>query len=109
MSFWKRVAVNTLGFYLVAMLIPGFYVNSWWVALGASLVLSLVKPLVQFFTFPITLFTLGLFSFVANGLAIMMTSHFIGGMYVSSLWTAVIVSILLSLFQSFVAGLIGEN
>ncbi len=107
MGIFKRIAINTLGFMLIAYLLPGVIVESWGVAFTASIILALlnltVKPVLYLFTLPINFFTFGLFSFVINALIVMMTAKFVGsGIYISSFGTGLLVSVLLTLFQRFI-------
>lgn len=105
MGFWQKIGVNTVVFMALAYFLPGFTVASGWTALGASLVLALlnifVKPILHIFSFPITLITLGLFSFIINALMLSLTATLIGpGFRFSSFGVTLLVSLLLSLVQS---------
>lgn len=75
-------------------------------ALTVAIVLALlnlfVKPILVFFTLPITIFTLGLFYLVINASMILLCEYFVGGFHVASFWTALLFSILLSMSQSIV-------
>lgn len=108
MGFWQKIAINSLVFIALAYLIQGFLVSSVWTALGASIVLAflnvLVKPILSLLSFPITLLTFGLFSFVINALMLSLTSVLVGsGFQFRNFGTALIVSLILSLVQSLVA------
>ena len=105
MGFWQKIGVNTLVFLALAFFLPGFTVASGWTALGASLVLALVnifvKPILHIFSFPITLLTLGLFSFIINALMLSLTATLVGpGFQFSSFGIALLVSLVLSFVQS---------
>lgn len=105
MGFWKKIAVNSLVFIGLAYLMPTFFVQSVWTAFGASIVLALmnilVKPILHLLSFPITLMTFGLFSFIINALILWMTSAVVGpGFRFAGFGTALIVSLVLSLVQS---------
>lgn len=67
-------------------------------ALVLGLVNASVRPLLYFFTFPLTVLTLGLFLLVINALMIQLVAALVKGFTVSSFWTAFFVSIFLSLF-----------
>lgn len=105
MGFWQKIGVNTLVFLALAFFLPGFTVASGWTAIAASLVLALVnifvKPILHIFSFPITLMTLGLFSFIINALMLSLTATLVGpGFHFNSFGTALLVSLILSLVQS---------
>jgi len=53
-------------------------------------------------TLPATILTLGLFLFVINACIILIDDHFVGGFKVESFGYALLFSILLSFFNSFV-------
>lgn len=105
MGFWQKIGVNTLVFLALAFFLPGFTVASGWTALGASLILALVnifvKPILHILSFPITLLTLGLFSFIINALMLSLTARLVGpGFQFSSFGIALLVSLVLSFVQS---------
>lgn len=106
MKWWQRILLNTIVFLVLASFLNGFHVSDWTAAVLASVVLSflntLVKPIVSLFSFPITIVTLGLFSFVINGLMIWMTNVLVSGFYVNSFSQAILVSLILSLINSLV-------
>ena len=79
------------------------------VAIVLALLNFFVKPILVLFTLPVTVFTLGLFLLVINAIIILLCAHFIKEFHVSSFWTAMLFSIILSLSQSFVFKLTGET
>ncbi|AGY81025.1 phage holin family protein [Carnobacterium inhibens] len=103
MRFWQKIIVNALVFLALAGFLQNmFYVESIWVALGASLVLSVlnlaVKPILFILSFPITLLTMGLFTIVINASMLSLTSAIIGsGFEFSSFGTAMLIAMLISL------------
>jgi len=62
--------------------------------IALSLVNFLIRPLLLFLTFPITLLTLGTFVFIINGFVFWIASYIVNGFYVESFWSAVGGSIL---------------
>ena len=83
MGYFQRLLVNMLTFISLSVLLPSMiHVRSFWIALVASFVLSLlnglVKPVLTVLSLPLTLLTFGLFSLVINGLMLQMTSFFVG-------------------------------
>ena len=81
MGFFKGILINAVLFVALAGLFAQtgwFYLSSFWAALVASLVLAvlnlLVKPFLLLLSLPINILTLGLFSFVINGLMLWLTS-----------------------------------
>lgn len=115
MKFWVRILINAVLFMALAgFLKESFYVASPWVALLASVVLSLlnalVKPILTVLSLPITIVTLGLFSIVINGLMLQLTSTLIGNdFHFSSFGTALIVAILMSVCNAVISDYVGHE
>jgi putative membrane protein len=74
--FFLRGLVAALGFWIASHLVPGVHVTGWKTLLIAGLLLgvanALVRPILTFLTFPLTIITLGLFLLVVNGLMILL-------------------------------------
>jgi hypothetical protein len=68
-----------------------------------------IKPVLVFFTLPFTIFTLGLFLLVINALMILLCTEIVGGFRVDSFWTALLFSVILSLSQSLINGLLKDR
>lgn len=87
---------------LVARILSGMEIRDFGQALLAAFVLSvlnlLVRPLLVFFTLPLMVITLGLFLWVINAWLLMLTSRIVGGFHVDGFRTALLASLLLSLF-----------
>jgi len=85
----------------------------WYAAIIVAVVLGLlrvtVKPLLIFFTLPATIVTLGLFLLVINAVIILLADYFVDGFAVSGFWIALLFSLLLSLFQSFLYSFLNEK
>lgn len=78
------------------------------VAIVLGLLNFFVKPILVLLTLPVTFVTLGLFLLVINAIIILLCDHFVDGFNVTSFWTALFFSIILSLSQSLVYQLTGE-
>jgi len=78
-----RWIINALALLLVANVVPGFHMNSFFSALIAALALglvnALVRPLLFVLTLPVTIVTLGLFTFVINALMLWLVSSMVKG------------------------------
>lgn len=72
---------------LVTRLVPGVFVESFYTALIVALVLgllnALVRPILIFLTLPITLLSLGLFTFVINALLFWFAASILEGFTVT--------------------------
>jgi putative membrane protein len=105
-QFLLKVLVCSVNAFILAYILPGIEIEDYFTAILVALVLSLldlfVKPLLIFLTLPATIVTLGLFLFVINAVIILIDDHFVGGFKVEGFWHALLFSVLLSFFNSFV-------
>ncbi|WP_417212625.1 phage holin family protein [Bizionia sp.] len=108
-----RILITAVAVVLLAKLLPGIAVESYTTAIIVAIVLGLlnliVRPILIFLTLPATIFTLGLFLFVINALMILLADSLINGFTVSSFWTALLFSILLTILQSIFYGILGQD
>ena len=98
--------ISALVILVIAYILPGVAVASFFTALVLALVLGLInafiKPVFIILTLPLTVLSLGLFMFVINALLIMLAAHIVPGFHVSGFWWALLFSLLLSVANAFV-------
>jgi len=113
MKLILKLLLSALAVFILAHVLPGVHVDGYTTAIIVSVVLSLlnlfVKPILVIFTLPITVLTLGLFLLIINALIILLASNLIDGFSVSSIWTAILFSILLSFLESILYSLLKED
>ena len=113
MKLILRILLSALAVVILSYLLPGVGVDSFVTAIVVAVVLSLlnflVKPILVILTLPITILTLGLFLLVINAIIILLAANFIDGFHVSSIWWAILFSLLLSLLQSILFSLLKED
>ena len=101
-----RLLVTSVLVMIISHLMKGVIVDEFMSALTVAVVLALlnlfVKPILVILTLPVTILTLGFFYLVINTAMILVCDHFIDGFKVSTFWTAMLFSIILSLSQSIV-------
>ncbi|MDE2590515.1 MAG: phage holin family protein [Patescibacteria group bacterium] len=94
---------------MTAYLLPGVQVQSFLTAIVVAVVLGIVnavlKPILFILTLPVNILTLGLFTFILNGLIILLVSAVVPGFKVNGLLWAVLFSIILSLINGFLSAL----
>lgn len=94
-----RWLINALSVLLVAYVVPGIRVESFYTALLVALVLGIlnavVRPILIILTLPITLITLGLFTLVINAVLFWLVSTWVKGFYVDTFWAAVLGALIL--------------
>ena len=103
------ILINGLVVYFLAKFLPGVHVTGGlWTALIVGCVIGLinnfVKPIVSVITMPVTVLTLGLFSFVVNGLMILLASWLVSGFHVDGILWAMLFGVVLSFANTFLGG-----
>lgn len=110
MKILANWVVNALALFIVSKIITGIRLQDFWSALMAvaviGLVNTLIKPVLLFLTFPITILTLGLFTFVVNAFMLILASSLTPGFKVDGFGTALLGSILLSLVSTLLYSLV---
>lgn len=108
-----RLVINAVALLVAAWLVPGIYLsaaagrataNDWLtlgiVALIFAVVNVIIRPIVLLLTLPLTILTLGLFTFVVNALMLILTSWIAEGMglgfRVNSFWAAFLGALIVS-------------
>lgn len=106
MRFLLRILITTINAFILSHILPGIKIENFFTAILVAVVLAVldavVKPLLILLTLPATILTLGLFLFVINAFIIIIAGHVVDGFKVESFWYAMLFSIVLSLFNSFV-------
>ena len=113
MNLLLRILITAILVMLIANFMPGVHVAGFVTALIVAVVLGLlnifIKPILIILTLPVTIVTLGLFLLVINALIILLCTYIVGGFGVDTFWTALFFSIVLSILQSIMYKLIGND
>lgn len=75
------------------------YTAAIFMAIALSFLNTFLKPILVFFTIPVTILSLGLFLLIINAVIVKIADYFIDGISVPTFFTAIIFSILLSISQ----------
>lgn len=107
MRWLLGILINALLFLAFAGYFEGFEVSSFLAAIVASFILSIlnmiVRPILIFFTLPITVISLGLFLFVINACTLLMTDAIMGSkLEISSFWLAILIAIIMSIVNTII-------
>lgn len=110
MSLILNIILSSLAVYFTAWLLPGITVKSFGTAIVVAIVLgvlnAVLKPLLEFLSFPITVVTLGLFLTVINTLIVMLTSALVGNFHVQNFWWALLFSVIVGFVTSILEAII---
>ncbi len=110
-GFVARLLITSLGLWLAdSMLeqmsfddVPSMVLS----ALLLGMVNAFVRPIVVFFTLPITFVSLGLFLLVINGAMLLLVARFMPAFHLGGLGTSIVASIVVGLTSWFAHGATG--
>lgn len=104
--------VSAAAIVITAYILPGVHLNNYVTALIVAVVLgiinAIIRPILIILTLPITIVTLGLFTFVINALLILLVSYLVKGFQVDGFLWALVFSIVLSIVNALLQRLAGE-
>ncbi|WP_299109080.1 phage holin family protein [uncultured Tenacibaculum sp.] len=113
MKIFLKILLTALAVIVLANVLPGIavtnYVTAVIVAVTIALLNMFVRPLLVFFTLPATIVTLGLFLFVINAIIVLLAGKLVAGFAVSGFFSALLFSVLLSIFRSVLFSLLKEE
>lgn len=108
-GFLTRLLINALALILTTFFVPGFQLKGISSALFAALVWgvinTLIRPIFSFFTFPLQILSLGIFTLVINAIMLALTASLVPGFNILSFSAAFFGAILLSLISMVLTGL----
>ena len=111
-AFLTKIILTTIAAMLASYLLQGVQIANITTALMVSVVLALldafVKPILIILTLPITIVTLGLFLLVINILIIKWAADIVPGFKVSSWWSALLFSLIVSVVNSLLESLLTD-
>ena len=104
MQIIVALVLNALALMATTYIVPGFRVTDFTTALLAAIVLGVVntfiRPVLGFLAAPITIVTLGLFSFVINAIMLFIVSAVVPGVMIDGWVSAILASIVLALVSA---------
>ncbi len=110
-----RLVINAVALWVASRVVPGIYVADnlsglLIVALIFGVVNALIKPIIQFFTCPFYVLTLGLFTFLVNALLLMLTSYLSGErLGVAGFWSAFLGGIVISIVSTLLSVFLSDD
>ena len=113
MNFIVRLILNAVAILLTSYLLSGVHVEGFLAAFILAFVLAILnaflKPVLVILTIPISIVTLGLFLIVINVGVLYLATYVVPGTSIDSFWWAVLFGFIVSILNSILYGLAGEN
>jgi putative membrane protein len=107
-----RWAINAVALYLTTFVVPGLRVTSFGGAVLAALVLGIVnavlRPILLLLTLPLTILTLGLFTFVINAVMLYVVGAVTHRLIITSFLSALIGAVVLSVISFVLSHLVAD-
>lgn len=99
-----KIILNAAAIMLAANWIEGIHVSGWGPVFIASIILGIVnaviRPVFLLLTLPLNVMSLGLLTFVINGLMLLLTSSIVGGFAITGVWPAILGAIVISVVST---------
>jgi|SRR3989344_4140421 len=113
MHFLLRFLAVVVAVYLTVNLVPGISISGGWmtvlvVSLVWSVVITVIRPVLQLLAFPVTVITLGLFSFILNAFLFWAMELVVPGFDVAGFLPALLGSIVLSILTWLISHVLPE-
>jgi putative membrane protein len=110
-KFFLSWLVHTVALLIVARVVAGIIIENWTSAVVAALVLGILnaflRPLLIVVTLPLTVLSLGLFTFIINAFMFTIAARLVQGFTIANFWSAFwgallfsLISLILNLFIS---------
>jgi putative membrane protein len=109
----RKWFILSLGIFFAAYILPGFDITSVWMIIVGAAFLGLfnitIKPLLLVLTLPFNVLTLGLFTFVINGIVLFIVGSIMKDWTIDSLWTAILAALIISIISLLVNFIFTED
>lgn len=105
LGYFVTILATALGLLVVDIVVPGVDIANFPAAIVAAIVIGLInafiRPVLQVLSLPLTFITLGLFSFILNGLLLWLASVIVPGFTMNGLIAFILAPIVLSFSSTF--------
>jgi putative membrane protein len=112
-GFLTRLVITAVGLWLAQAILPGVRIAGLGTLLLAALLLgmvnAIVRPVLFILTLPLTIFTLGLFLLVLNGITLGLVAWLLPGFSVTGLWAATLGALVVTITSWFANGFVGSS
>lgn len=113
MNILISLLVSSISIFASSYLLPGVEIDSFWTALLVAVVLGtlniFIRPFITILTLPISVITLGLFSFVINALMVILADRFIDSFSVDGFLWALAFSFVVSVTSAFLNAILSKD
>jgi putative membrane protein len=108
-----KLALNVFTLLIVAYLVPGFELESFWATVVTAVVMGVVntfiRPVLQIIFLPLSIVTFGIVAFLINVVLLWAVSYIVPGFQIANFMTAIIASVVMTLVSLFLHKLSEEK
>jgi putative membrane protein len=108
-----RIIINSTALWIVDMIFDDVWINSTKSLILAAILFgvlnTVIKPILVFFTLPLNILTLGLFTFVINAIILELTDYWMDSVTVNGFGIAILAAIVISIVSVALQHLLKEK
>ena len=108
-SFLARLIINAIAFFVVAKVYGGMNVDGFGAAIIAAFIWGVInailRPILLLLTLPVNILSLGLFTFVINGIILLLTAELYSDLHIRSFFAGIVAAIMLSIVNLILTGI----
>ena len=112
MQLLAFILINSVAVYIASYILPGVQVDNLQTILIVAIILgalnAFIKPILVILTLPISIITLGLFTFVINAVLVLLVSAVVPGFMVDGWLPAILGAIVLSIASTILSTLVKD-
>ena len=102
--------INSIALFVTAQIVPGIHVSDLRTLFLAALIIgiinTIIKPILQIVSLPITILTLGIFALIINAALLGLTAWLIPGFHIDGFLAAFLGAIVLSIVSTILHSLV---
>lgn len=107
LSYFFTVLATALSLLVVDLVVPGVNISTFVAALVAGIVIGIinssVRPVLSFFSLPLNILTLGIFSLIINGICFWIAAVLVPGFSVHGLLAIIVAPVVLSFVNTLLS------
>lgn len=112
-KLWIRIFIYTAALLITSFILDSVHISGVFTAFFAALIFSVfnifIKPVLIILSLPINILSLGLFTFIINGIIFSMVAFIVPGFTVTGFFGAVIGSIFVSILNIIISRVLDKN
>ena len=105
--------VSVISLFITAWIIPSLQITNWvaatFAAVAISVVNAIIRPVFKLLSLPVNVLTLGLFTFIINGLMFWLVTAIVPGFDIGNFWWAILAALVYSIVMTILSTVLGTK